>query len=64
MFIISGTSTRQPHETRCFVFESITIAPVIAEKLKDQGVEVEILDQPRDVTGCSRNLSGRTGPTC
>ena len=43
MFIINGTSPNR--ETRCFVFDSTTIARVIAEKLESQGFEVEILDQ-------------------
>ncbi len=43
MFIINGTSPNR--ETRCFVFDSGTIARVIAEKLESQGFEVEILDQ-------------------
>jgi hypothetical protein len=49
MFIINGTSTSQSPETRCYVFESITIARVIAEKLQGQGFEVEILDQGGEV---------------
>ena len=47
MFIINGTSTSQ--DTRRFVFESITIARVIADKLEGQGYEVEILDQGGDL---------------
>jgi hypothetical protein len=47
MFIINGTSTNS--ETRCFVFESTTIARVIAEKLQGQGFDVEILDQGGEV---------------
>jgi hypothetical protein len=43
MFIINGTSTIL--EARCFVFESITIARVIADKLESQGFDVEVLDQ-------------------
>jgi hypothetical protein len=43
MFIINGTSTIL--ETRCFVFDSITIARVIADKLQSQGFDVEVLDQ-------------------
>jgi hypothetical protein len=30
---------------RCFVFESFTIAQIIAEKLERHGFEVEILNQ-------------------
>jgi hypothetical protein len=30
---------------RCFVFESFTIAQIIADKLERHGFEVEILDQ-------------------
>jgi len=43
MFIINGTSPVL--ETRCFVFESITIARVMADKLQSQGFDVEVLDQ-------------------
>jgi hypothetical protein len=43
MFIVNGTSPVL--EPRCFVFESITIARVIADKLQSQGFEVEVLDQ-------------------
>ena len=43
MFIINGTSSVL--ESRCFIFESITIARVIADKLQSQGFEVEVLDQ-------------------
>ena len=49
MFIVNGTSTIQSSEARCFVFESITIARVIADKLQDQGFDVEILDQGGEV---------------
>ena len=43
MFIVNATS--QNRETRCFVFDSSTIALVIADKLESQGFDVEILDQ-------------------
>ena len=43
MFIINGTALNR--ETKCFVFESTTVARVIADKLESQGFEVEILDQ-------------------
>ena len=43
MFIINGTSSIL--ETRCLVFESITIARVMADKLERQGFDVEVLDQ-------------------
>ena len=43
MFIINGTSTVL--EARCFIFESITIARVIADKLQSQGFKVEVLAQ-------------------
>ena len=49
MFIINGTSTARSPETRCFVFESITIARVIADKLEGQGFDVEVLDQGGEV---------------
>ena len=49
MFIINGISNSQSPETRCFVFESITIARVIADKLQGQGFDVEILDQMGEV---------------
>jgi hypothetical protein len=45
MFIINGTSKGRSAESCCFIFESITMARVIADKLEDQGLEVEILDQ-------------------
>ena len=44
MFWITAISA-QPPEERCFVFESITMAQIIADKLERQGFEVEILDQ-------------------
>jgi hypothetical protein len=49
MFVINGISDNQSPETRCFVFESITIARVIADKLQGQGFDVEILDQMGEV---------------
>jgi hypothetical protein len=45
VFIINGTSRGRSAESSCFVFESITIARLIADKLEDQGFDVEILDQ-------------------
>lgn len=49
MFIINGKSRGRSAESRCFVFESITIARVIADKLEGQGFDVEILDQGGEV---------------
>ena len=49
MFIINGKSSGRSAESCCFVFESITIARVIADKLEGQGFEVEILDQGGEV---------------
>ena len=49
MFIINGTSAGQFPESRCFVFESITIARVIADKQRAQGFKVEILDQRGEI---------------
>ena len=49
MFIINGTSAGRSPESRCFVFESITIARVIADKLQAQGFKVEVLDQGGEV---------------
>ena len=49
MFLINCTSLSQPSETRCFAFESITIARVIAEKVRGQGFDVEILDHGGEV---------------
>jgi hypothetical protein len=49
MFIINGTSRGRSAESCCFVFESITIARVIADKLEGQGFDVEILDQGGEV---------------
>jgi len=49
MFIINGTSRGRSAEPCCFVFESITIARVIADKLEGQGFDVEILDQEGEV---------------
>jgi hypothetical protein len=43
MFIINGTSPNR--ETKCFVYDSPTIARVIGDKLESQRFEVEILDQ-------------------
>lgn len=43
MFIINATALNR--ETRCFVFDSTTIAQVVGDKLERQGYEVEILDQ-------------------
>jgi hypothetical protein len=43
MFIINGTSPNR--ETKCFVFDSPTVARVIGDKLESLGFEVEILDQ-------------------
>ena len=49
MFIINGTCAGRSPESRCFVFESITIAWVIADKLQTQGFKVEILDQRGEI---------------
>jgi hypothetical protein len=49
MFIINGSSRGRSAESCCFVFESIAIARVIADKLEGQGFEVEILDQGGEV---------------
>jgi hypothetical protein len=49
MFLINCTSTSQSSQTRCLVFESITIARVIAEKVRGQGFDVEILDESGEV---------------
>ena len=44
MFWITAVSAQSPTE-RCFVFESFTVAEIIAEKLERHGFEVEILNQ-------------------
>lgn len=44
MFWITAISTQSPDE-RCFVFESFTMAQIVADKLERQGFEVAILDQ-------------------
>lgn len=44
MFWITAISAKSPDE-RCFVFESFTMAQIIADKLERQGFEVEILNQ-------------------
>ena len=49
MFIVNGTSLNKSSETRCFVFESITIARVIADKLEGQRFDVEILNEHGEV---------------
>ena len=45
MFWINATSRDQSHDERCFVFESFTIAAIIADKLRREGFDAEILDQ-------------------
>jgi hypothetical protein len=47
MYIISGTTSDR--QVRCFVFKSITIARVIADKIERQGFDVEILDKDGEV---------------
>ena len=42
MFIINGTAPNR--ETKCFVFDSPTIARIVRDKLESQGFEIEILD--------------------
>jgi hypothetical protein len=49
VFIINGTSRGRSAESCCFLFESITIARLIADKLEGQGFDVEILDQGGEV---------------
>ena len=44
MFWITAISAQSPDQ-RCFVFESFTMAEIIADKLERQGFEVEILTQ-------------------
>jgi hypothetical protein len=44
MFWITAISPQSRNE-RCFVFESFTMAQVIADKLQRHGFEVEILNQ-------------------
>lgn len=46
MFIINGIAANR--EDRCFLFDSLTIAMVIADKLERLGLEVKILDQRGD----------------
>ena len=45
MFWINAISRAQSHDERCFVFESFTIAQIIADKLERQGFAAEILNQ-------------------
>jgi len=44
MFCITALSAHSSDE-RCFVFESFTMAEIIADKLERHGFEVEILNQ-------------------
>jgi hypothetical protein len=45
MFWINAISTDGSLQERCFVFESFTIAQIIADKLERQGFITQILDQ-------------------
>jgi len=45
MFWINATSRNQSRDERCFVFESFTIAQIIADKLERQGFAAKILNQ-------------------
>ena len=45
MFWINAISTDRSLQERCFVFESFTIAQIIADKLEREGFVTQILDQ-------------------
>ena len=45
MFCINAISIDGSREERCFVFESYTIAQIIADKLERGGFVTQILDQ-------------------
>ena len=45
MFWINAVTRDQLRNERCFVFESFTIAEIIADKLRRQGFDAEILNQ-------------------
>jgi hypothetical protein len=49
MFWINAAPRDQSRDERCFVFESFTIAQIIADKLDCQGFEVQILNQDWEV---------------
>lgn len=45
MFWINAISVAGALQERCFVFESFTIAQIIADKLEREGFVTQILDQ-------------------
>jgi hypothetical protein len=45
MFWINAISTDASPQERCFVFDSFTIAQIIADKLEREGFIAQILDQ-------------------
>ena len=45
MFWINAISRAHSHNERCLVFESFTIAEIIADKLRREGFDAEILNQ-------------------
>ena len=51
MFWINAISNDGSFQDRCFVFESFTIAQIIADKLEREGFVTQILDQEYQAVG-------------